>query len=646
MSRKVLIQHYVDGNGVEFGRVVKPSEMMSIQDYAHNHIEQITRDLIMRNAASSVVAGFGLTLTGGMNLSVAAGTVVDAQGRSFDTFPAGNPSVLAVSAAHASQPRIDLVYASVSVDQDSENQLLPHRRLRTSLELSEGTPEYLPTNVNVPTERQNRATVSIRQGVAGANPIAPAAGANEVALFHIRVEANAVAITNDKVTDVRTAARSLSEAWTEIDTLNSHPVIANFAEAVDDRFAALFAVTPNTGLSGVYNDAGNSYALAGTAATQQAMGMMSAEDKTKLDAATDANVANAIVRRDVVGNFSAAAVTAANGVRGATNNQMGGAAGFRGTTLTVEEPATHLSQTPMTSMYGGISVLGNPCILGVFGVAQQIGGGSSKGLLHVEDTNPQGNYPLHNLLTLYGGSGNATGNPPGQQIVAFKVSSNGNATVGGSLSVLGSISKGSGTFQIDHPLDPLNKDLVHGFVESNRYALIYWFDVVVVDGSGMVDLDTVLGFTQGTAQALMQNLKVVSLRVTNGTTPTLSVDILPDEVNNVISIEVNGQSGVNVTATVLLVAERKDPYIMQDQFVDGQGRLVAEHLKPALSQEELGELDPATEAVPEGDVRAGTTQNRIVPGLIGKQGYPRHPQVVAGGASYPTRPVTYQEEGA
>jgi len=36
------------------------------------------------------------------------------------------------------------------------------------------------------------------------------------------------------------------------------------------------------------------------------------------------------------------------------------------------------------------------------------------------------------------------------------------------LSVVGSLSKGSGSFLIDHPLDPLDKDLKHGFVEAPR----------------------------------------------------------------------------------------------------------------------------------------------------------------------------------
>ncbi len=46
-------------------------------------------------------------------------------------------------------------------------------------------------------------------------------------------------------------------------------------------------------------------------------------------------------------------------------------------------------------------------------------------------------------------------------------------TVTGSISVLGTLSKGSGTFVIDHPLDPANELLYHSFVESPDVKNLY-----------------------------------------------------------------------------------------------------------------------------------------------------------------------------
>jgi hypothetical protein len=59
----------------------------------------------------------------------------------------------------------------------------------------------------------------------------------------------------------------------------------------------------------------------------------------------------------------------------------------------------------------------------------------------------------------------------------FSVDSNGNLTITGNLS------KGSGSFKIDHPLDPANKYLSHSFVESPDMMNIY-NGLVVLDSHG------------------------------------------------------------------------------------------------------------------------------------------------------------------
>jgi hypothetical protein len=57
------------------------------------------------------------------------------------------------------------------------------------------------------------------------------------------------------------------------------------------------------------------------------------------------------------------------------------------------------------------------------------------------------------------------------------------ATFIGNVSVSGTLSKGSGTFRIDHPLDPENRYLSHSFVESPEMKNIY-DGVVTLDESG------------------------------------------------------------------------------------------------------------------------------------------------------------------
>jgi hypothetical protein len=66
---------------------------------------------------------------------------------------------------------------------------------------------------------------------------------------------------------------------------------------------------------------------------------------------------------------------------------------------------------------------------------------------------------------------------------AGRVTISGATSISSSLSVTGALSKGSGTFKIDHPLDPTNKFLYHSFVESPDMKNIY-DGVVVLDASG------------------------------------------------------------------------------------------------------------------------------------------------------------------
>ncbi len=61
-------------------------------------------------------------------------------------------------------------------------------------------------------------------------------------------------------------------------------------------------------------------------------------------------------------------------------------------------------------------------------------------------------------------------------------------TVRGTGSIVGTLSKGSGTFVIDHPLDPRNKLLYHSFVESPDVKNMY-DGIATLDGSGEVTIE-------------------------------------------------------------------------------------------------------------------------------------------------------------
>src|SRR5579863_1963413 len=55
----------------------------------------------------------------------------------------------------------------------------------------------------------------------------------------------------------------------------------------------------------------------------------------------------------------------------------------------------------------------------------------------------------------------------------FTVDASGNGSFAGNLNVKGTLTKGGGSFKIDHPLDPANKYLSHSFVESPDMMNVY-----------------------------------------------------------------------------------------------------------------------------------------------------------------------------
>ena len=57
----------------------------------------------------------------------------------------------------------------------------------------------------------------------------------------------------------------------------------------------------------------------------------------------------------------------------------------------------------------------------------------------------------------------------------------------GNVTVAGNLSKSSGSFQIDHPLDPANKYLYHSFVESPDMMNVYNGEITL-DGNGQASV--------------------------------------------------------------------------------------------------------------------------------------------------------------
>jgi trimeric autotransporter adhesin len=128
--------------------------------------------------------------------------------------------------------------------------------------------------------------------------------------------------------------------------------------------------------------------------------------------------------------------------------------------------------------YGGNFIGG---WMGVRGVVTPSGGNSYYGIY---GSVSGGTSPAGNRYGVYGtASGTGTGNRYGVYGSASGGAINYAGYFVGGVTVTGTLSKGGGSFKIDHPLDPANKYLYHSFVESPDMMNIYNGNVVT-DGSG------------------------------------------------------------------------------------------------------------------------------------------------------------------
>jgi trimeric autotransporter adhesin len=197
-------------------------------------------------------------------------------------------------------------------------------------------------------------------------------------------------------------------------------------------------------------------------------------------APTNADTANAIVKRDGNGAFSAGTITGTStnafGVIGQSTNSVGVGA------ISTNEYGLQANSVSSLGVFGesgtGYAIEGySSSNYGIVGIS-----GTTAGILGVSD----------------GSQSTATGFGPdgivgeaisaiGTGIVAINTNAGGDAFLAinqgsstgpaaffvGSVDIDGSLSKSSGTFKIDHPLDPANKYLYHSFVESPDMMNIY-----------------------------------------------------------------------------------------------------------------------------------------------------------------------------
>lgn len=162
-----------------------------------------------------------------------------------------------------------------------------------------------------------------------------------------------------------------------------------------------------------------------------------------------------------------------------------------------------------------------------------------------------------------------------------RLQSDGDGIFTGDVSITGSLSKGSGSFRIPHPLAELaeTRDLVHSFVEAPFADNIYRGVAELADGAAVVDLDACIGMTPGTFAALNRDVQVLLQNDTGWAALRGSV------AGAVLSIECQ-DAGSSDAVTWLVIGRRRDAVILAADWTDENGDPVLEPERPRENRED------------------------------------------------------------
>ncbi len=169
-------------------------------------------------------------------------------------------------------------------------------------------------------------------------------------------------------------------------------------------------------------------------------------------------------------------------------------------------------------------------------------------------------------------------------IVSQGTSGLGTVTIGGStvgaspvyctfnntgVTVAGALSKGSGSFKIDHPLKPDTHHLVHSFVEGPQADNLYSGEIKLINGQAQINLDEWFGMTEGTLAALNRDFRVF-------TTNESDWDNVKGKIENNILTIICQNPDSSAEVSWLVIGERQDKEIHDSILTDDNGKIIIE----------------------------------------------------------------------
>jgi hypothetical protein len=155
----------------------------------------------------------------------------------------------------------------------------------------------------------------------------------------------------------------------------------------------------------------------------------------------------------------------------------------------------------------------------------------------------------------------------------------------GGLTITGALSKGSGSFRIEHPLASKSEthELVHSFIEGPQADLIYRGKVTLVNGAASVNIDTASTMTEGTFEALCREIQCFTTNETGWTAVRGKV------AGNILTIEAQ-DSICTDEISWMVIGERKDKHMLDTEWTDDSGKVIVEPLKPVKETAETRDI--------------------------------------------------------
>ena len=140
-----------------------------------------------------------------------------------------------------------------------------------------------------------------------------------------------------------------------------------------------------------------------------------------------------------------------------------------------------------------------------------------------------------------------------------------------SVSIVGSLSKGSGTFNIEHPLESkkCTHRLVHSFIEGPQADLIYRGKINLDNGIACVNIDCSARMTEGTFEALNRCAQVF-------TTNESSWDAIRGKLHGNILVIESQNTESNDEISWMVIGQRQDKHMFETEWTDEEGRVITE----------------------------------------------------------------------